>query len=136
LGIRVLFVAIVAILMWSLLTCSRDRGQDVSLLDADLDSQVLAVLKDAGSDLSKPHPIDFYLYFPAKTDADDVGLRLQEEGFDVTVRLGADDASWLVLAQTTMVPEQRHLQELRRKFVTLADSLGGEYDGWEAMVVE
>ncbi|NIN72408.1 MAG: hypothetical protein GTO46_10930 [Gemmatimonadetes bacterium] len=107
----------------------------MSFLDAGPDSQTLTALRDAGSDLSKPHPIEFYLYFPAKTDADHVGVQLQEEGFDVTVRLGAEEVNWLVLAQSTMVPEQRILVELRNKFEALADSLGGEYDGWEAMVV-
>lgn len=107
----------------------------MSFLDEGPDSQALIALREAGSDLSKPHPIEFYLYFPAKTDADDVGVQLREEGFDVTVRLGADDMNWLVLARRTMVPEQRLLVGLRNKFEALADSLGGEYDGWEAMVV-
>jgi hypothetical protein len=107
----------------------------MSCLDADPDSQALNALRDAGSDLSKPHLIEFYLYFPAQTDANDVAVQLREEGLDVTVRLGADDVNWLVLAQRTMVPEQRLLQEFRSKFEALADSLGGEYDGWEAMVV-
>jgi hypothetical protein len=107
----------------------------MSFLDADPDSQALNALRDAGSDLSKPHPIEFYLYFPAQTDADDVAVRLREEGFNVTVRLGADDVNWLVLAQKTLIPEQRLLLDLRSRFEALADSLSGEYDGWEAMVV-
>ncbi|MGD2217857.1 MAG: ribonuclease E inhibitor RraB [Gemmatimonadales bacterium] len=107
----------------------------MSSLHADRDSQALIALRNAGSVLSKPHPIEFYLYFPARTDANDVGVRLRQEGFDVAVRVGADDVNWLVLAKTTMVPEHRLLLELRSRFEALADSLGGEYDGWEAMVV-
>ena len=32
--------------------------------EPDFDQQVLDQLKKAGSDLSKPHKIEFYLYFP------------------------------------------------------------------------
>jgi hypothetical protein len=32
--------------------------------EPDLDQQVLDQLKKAGSDLSKPHNIEFFLYFP------------------------------------------------------------------------
>jgi hypothetical protein len=36
-------------------------------------------------------PTDFYLYFPTESDALAAGSELRARGYDVVVRLGADD---------------------------------------------
>jgi hypothetical protein len=50
----------------------------------DLDQAVLVQLRKAGSDLSKPHNIEFFLYFPTRSVAEmaappseTLGLRLR-----------------------------------------------------------
>ena len=44
-------------------------------------------------------------------------------------------AGWLVLVQWTLVPQLSAFQSPRTLFSDLAATFGGEYDGWEAEVV-
>jgi regulator of RNase E activity RraB len=102
----------------------------------DLDESVLVQLKKAGSDLSKPHKIEFFLYFPSQSVADRAALRIREAGFQVEVRRAAKGNDWLCFATKTMVPELSSLQQIRRDFSSLAASLKGEYDGWGTPIEE
>ena len=106
---------------FSLFGCSENPG---------LDESVLIQLERAGSDLSKPHKIEFFLYFPSQSVAERAALRIREAGFQVEVRRAAKGNDWLCLATKTMIPELSALEEIRRDFSSLAASLKGEYDGW------
>jgi regulator of RNase E activity RraB len=97
---------------------------------ADPDESVLVQLEKAGSGLSKPHKIEFFLYFPSHSVAERAALRIRETGFQVEVMRAAKGNDWLCLATKTMVPELSALQEIRRDFSSLAVLLKGEYDGW------
>ena len=99
------------------------------------DQAVLDSLRDAGSDMSKSHPIDFYLYHPEKSGADQICNRLRTDGFRVTVREAALGDEWLCLASMSFVPSINRLSEIREKFTELTDQFGGEYDGWETIVI-
>ncbi|HJX83783.1 MAG TPA: ribonuclease E inhibitor RraB [Candidatus Angelobacter sp.] len=97
----------------------------------DLDELVLRQLKKAGSDLSKPHGIEFFLYFPTQSVAEQAAARIREQGFVVEVRPAAQSNSeWLCFATKTMVPDLSALQKIRRDFTALAASFDGQYDGW------
>src|ERR1700686_994578 len=72
---------------------------------SDPDQMVLEQLKKAGSDLSKPHNLEFFIYFPTKTDAMDIAPRIKEAGFAVDVRQAAQGSDWLCFATKTMIPE-------------------------------
>jgi len=96
----------------------------------DLDESVLIQVKRAGSDLSKPHNIEFFLYFPTQAIAEQPASRIRDEGFQVKVEKAAKGEAWLCFAAKTMVPDLPALQKIRRDFGSLADSLKGEYDGW------
>jgi regulator of RNase E activity RraB len=98
--------------------------------NADPDESVLIQLKKAESDLSRPHKIEFFLYFPSQSVAEQAALRIREAGFQVEVRRAAKGNDWLCFATKTMVPELSALQEIRGEFSSLAASLKGEYDGW------
>lgn len=102
----------------------------------DLDESVLVQLKKAGSDLSKPHGIEFFLYFPTQSVAENAASSLRTSGFEVDVRRAAQGDAWLCFVTKTMVPELADLQRIRRDFVALAASLSGEYDGWGTQVVK
>ena len=71
----------------------------------------------------------FYLYFPVEDDARSVGDRLSREGYDVVVRLGADDVNWLALAEKDIEPAE--LDDFARALEAVASDRGGEYDGHE-----
>jgi hypothetical protein len=65
--------------------------------EPDLDQQILDQLKKAGSDLAKPHDIEFFLYFPTEPAANEGAKNVKVEVDDVKVKLGADKKNWLCL---------------------------------------
>ena len=72
---------------------------------------------------------DFYLYFPDEAGAREAGRRLEASGYEVDVRLGADDVNWLALALKDI--DHDDLWEHEERLTALATELGGEYDGHE-----
>jgi regulator of RNase E activity RraB len=119
--------ALLAICMFA--ACSRQTSDP----DDVPDSVVVENLRNAGSDLSKPHSIDFDLYFPDEAAARRVASRLTSQGFAVTVDEGEED--WSVEATRTMVPDADEITKAGKSLRALAESEGGEYDGWGAAVV-
>ena len=101
---------------------------------ADPDSSVLTQLEKAGSDLSKPHDIEFFLYLPTEAAAESAASRVSEHGFVAAVSPPLEGAPWLCLVTKTMIPTVSELQRIRRDFDDLANSLGGNYDGWGTSV--
>ena len=101
----------------------------------DPDQQVLDQLKAAGSDLTKPHNIEFFLYFPSEQKANEAGTQLKKEGLSIEVRGAAVSSDWLCFGKKEMIPKHSELVRLRRVFEALAKKLGGEYDGWGSPVV-
>jgi len=103
---------------------------------AGKDAQVIAQLKKAGSNLKKPHAIDFYLYFPTREAAERVATKVRALRCEIKrVDPAASGASWLVLAAKSIVPAEAELVSLRNQFEALAKAENGEYDGWETQVV-
>jgi hypothetical protein len=105
------------------------------LSQSDADQAALDSLRDAGSDLNKVHPFDFYLYHPDQAGAAQLCSHLQADGFQVTVREGALEGEWLCLASLSFIPSIEKLSELRGKLEGLIEQFGGEYDGWETLVI-
>jgi hypothetical protein len=97
---------------------------------SDLDKSVLIQLKHAGSDLSKPHHIEFFLYFPTQAAAEQAAPKIKAAGFDVKVEPAATGSDWLSFTTRTMVTELPALRTIRIDFDNLAASLGDRYDGW------
>jgi hypothetical protein len=101
----------------------------------DADAEVLAQLKKAGSDLSKPHPIEFFLYAPTKEAAERLASKVKALHFETRVEPSAQGPQWLVLATRSMVPKQADLVLIRDQFTALASAEKGDYDGWGTPVV-
>lgn len=108
------------------------RGPDLS----EGDAQVLNALREAGSNLALPHPIDHSLYFPDGPTARSAAKALEGAGYRVDVRPGDGTANTLVLASHAMVPTPQAVAETTLRMERFAISLGGEYDGWEAQIVK
>ena len=100
------------------------------------DNAVIDQLRAAGSDLSKPHSLEFYLYVPTEEAARRVEGVLSREGFHVDVRTAALGPGWLALASKTLAPTTTALARIRQLLSKLATEEGGEYDGWEAQVTK
>ena len=101
-----------------------------------LDAQVIAQLQQAGSDLSKPHPIEFFLYVPTHEAAERLASKIRGLNFDAKVAPAAKGSDWAVLATRSMIPAEPELAQLRKTFVALAAAEHGTYDGWGTEVVE
>ena len=102
--------------------------------DSTLDQKTIEQLRTAGSDLSKAHSIEFYLYVPSEKDAQDAAATLQTNEFNTVIRSGARGKNWLCLAQKRMTPTIENLTNARQLFAGLATRYRGKYDGWKASV--
>jgi regulator of RNase E activity RraB len=103
---------------------------------ADGDATTIAELARAGSDLGRPHRIEFFLYLPTRQAAEGVAEDLRREGFAVEIRQAADAPDWLALGTREMLPELASLRSWRQRLTALAESRGGAYDGWGTEVEE
>ena len=101
----------------------------------DPDEAVIVQLRKAGSDLSRPHAIDFYLYFPNKSAAEEAAARMRDTGYQTEVKRAAKGDNWLCLGKKKVIPKLPTIQGITRDLDALAKSYGGDYDGWEAEVV-
>jgi regulator of RNase E activity RraB len=106
----------------------------VALAQVSSDKSVIEQLREAGSDLSKPHPIEFFLYLPNEDAARRVAEKVAALGFAVGVEVTATGDQWLVQARKTMVPDEAELVRLHQVFDDLVAPENGEYDGWGASV--
>jgi len=75
-----------------------------------------------------------YLYFRKKAQVEKAGQKLRKLGFEVDVRRGADGETWLALARPGPTKRPADIEGLRDELETLAQELGGEYDGWELAI--
>jgi hypothetical protein len=101
------------------------------------DVQVLRRLRKAGSDLTKRHPIEFFLYFPSRESRDRIASTLQAQGFSMQAGENLKSAkSWSIVATGSMVPTAPELVCLRAELGALAAAENGDYDGWGTEVVK
>ena len=101
----------------------------------DPDAGVLVQLRKNGSNLSKQHAVEFFLYFPTQAIAEQAVQQIRQSGFHVQVMPGATDENWLCFATKEMLPDLLSLQKIRTEFESLSKSLGGDYDGWGTPIV-
>ena len=119
---------LVALLILAVVACTTTREE------ADL--QTLNRLEEAGSDLSKPHEMEFFLYFPEEASANAAAGDIRDQGFVVEVKPSEEGSDWLCFAVKTMVPTYEDIVAISREFGAIAEAYGGEYDGWGTLVVK
>jgi len=137
-------LALIALLVVvALLARSRREGQ-MNRIEAgkgpigslEGDQQVLAQLRKAGADLTKPTEVNFYLYFKDRQTADTAAAHAGDGPLVATVRRAGDDSAWLCFVSGQMVPSEPAIHAHAVRLLALARAHGGEYDGWEAAVVK
>lgn len=102
----------------------------------DLGTEISEQLTRVGSDLSKAHSFDFYLYLPFEGAAIQVAGRLEERGFATEVEREGTGTEWICRATKIMIPDESVLREYGTWFGSLVDAFGGEFDRWESHVVK
>jgi len=127
---------VILLLAGLMLGCSKPQEQQPQK-QIHPDVEVLENMRQHGSDMSRPHPIDYYLYFPVEEQARAAASSLQGVGYDILrVEVGAGaDGKWLVLAQKTLVPSAEDVIASTDQMEALAARHGGEFDGWEAPIL-
>jgi len=100
------------------------------------DAQVIEQLTKGGSNLTRPHNIEFRFYFPSRELAERVTGTLRSDGFQVSVEEVVQGNQYILRAARAMVPLLSELKSLRSRFDELATREGGVYDGWSAGVVK
>ena len=108
-----------------------------------MDQDVIAQLKNNGSDVTKPTDIEHFLYIPSRRDAEEASGRSIAAGYRAAVKEplgklpnGTTEKRYSVEAHATAVPSIENIRRARAFFEGLARRFGGEYDGWDAAVVK
>lgn len=101
------------------------------------DAKTIKALAEAGSDLTKPHDIDHWIYFRDEAGAHAAAKELVAAGFTVeSLSKEPDDSEWRLLARKTMVPYLKDVERQSAFLEELARRNRGDYDGWETQVQE
>jgi hypothetical protein len=135
---RIIFVAVaVAVALIAVRLNQRTRMEHLEAGKGDIgslegDQQVLAQLRKAGGDLSKPTQVNYYLYFHDRVAADSAASAVGPGPLSATVQRAADDSAWLCFVTGRMIPSQDAIRGYTTRLVQLAKTYHGEYDGWEA----
>jgi hypothetical protein len=85
--------------------------------------------------MRRPHPFDFYLYHENQFGAQRICGRLAALGYRTVVREGAVEGQYLCLASSDFVPALVELSEAQALMAEMAALYGGEYDGWQTVVL-
>jgi len=101
----------------------------------DRDELVIKALKDSGSDLSKPHHIDFNFDFSTFEQAAPVAQALDKDGFEIKM-FENDDHTFTIEAKKTLIPSIKTMRALTKQFKVLTEKYGGNYDGWGTEIVD
>ena len=119
-----------------LLACAASPPAPTNLSSAlDADARTLKQLEEAGADLSKPHVVEFFLYFPSQRAAEAAAEEIRSLGYAPEVGLPPDSASWLCFAQKQLVPSYEAIAATTEELTRVATNYGGVYDGWGTQVV-
>jgi hypothetical protein len=126
------FLLVLAIIgIWLIIRGSLGvRAAEVRRAMEDPDGATLDELARAGSDLTREHLIEFYLYFPREDTANTVAVILQGEGFGTRMSQNDKEKDWTLLATRRMRPELAPLRAVRDRLTALVTEKGGSYDGW------
>lgn len=106
------------------------------MADEDPDGTTLDELARAGSDLTREHLVEFFLYLPDEAAAEDTAAVLRREGFETQVKPNEKEGDWSLLATRRMRPELAPLRAVRDRLTALVAARNGSYDGWGTEVEE
>ena len=112
-----------------------ERSPESGLKYKDL--SVLGQLMKHGADLTQPRHVLHFLYFPERDAAEAASAAARSQGYEANVRdpLPEYPEQWGVVAEKNdAVLDIDTVRSSGDFFDALAQTHGGEYDGWEASV--
>lgn len=100
----------------------------------NLDRHILKLLKKRGSNLKKPHAIEYYVYFKTRTSARKARPLLRKKGFHVELLTDSSAKRWICLSVKEMLPRYEAIQRMKKSLDRFAKTLDGWCDGWGTQV--
>ncbi len=111
----------------------RIRNQGAPATPQEADALALRQLAGRGADLSKPRHVIHFVFFAGETDARAAAAAIEEASWTATVEPPNETVTeWCVKADAHRTVEPATVAAFRAWFENVAESHGGEYDGWEA----
>ena len=109
-----------------------------NLKQEDWDTRAIDRLRKQGSDPFKPHDVDFFFALPNELACRAVHAHLETEGYAVDIKAVPEspDFAFSLHPRKSMRLSVPDMQDISRRFSTLATANGGRYDGWAADVVK
>jgi len=98
-------------------------------LDDELNAKARAEAEEArpSAEPTSPARTEHFLYFGKRSHANKAALQLELQGWETTVKPGADGESWLLLAREPTANSE--IEDPQEKLERLAQQFNGEYDG-------
>lgn len=100
--------------------------------------QVLSALADHDDDHEAPRPVDHYAYFPTEAACDRFATRAGAEGFALEEKRPPEEpgAEWCARLTRVDPVDYFSIGDATLHLFDLAEECGGNYDGWETVVVK
>lgn len=111
---------------------SPNRKPSVPIIE--IDRLTIRGLQQAGSNLSLPHDVEFFFYFPTKTVALEVAELLKQDGYATLVERTVEGDKYSCQAAKSLILNVVEMSKLTVHLNALANRHGGEFDGWGAEV--
>lgn len=92
-------------------------------------------LRLAGSDMSKPHSTEFFVYCPEQDQVSAAERAIAALGYRTEISPKDDELPWGVIAAATFIPTSQEVRRRESQLEVAASDAGCSYDGWEAAVV-
>lgn len=93
------------------------------------DRMALQSMLDTGANPDAVYPFEHFLYFGDERLAGFAALAIQDAGYQTEV-VSSTDGGWLVIVYTYHRPNPSELERRIEFLQGVAESFGGEYDGW------
>ena len=133
----VVLAACVAMIMLRRTTASSaDPAVSGSVSSEKGEVQALDALRKAGNDATKPTEVTYYLYFPDGAAAQRAADSVETSHFSADVLPSRGGGEWACIASAKMIPEESAILETTKRFKSIAASLGGRFDHWEAEIAQ
>ena len=99
----------------------------------ELDRLILQQLRGKGAKLALPRHVLHFLELSDEASARAAADAVEAIGFDATVEPPREERPmWTVRAEAIRAIDETTVDTHRKQFERIAETHGGEYDGWEA----
>ena len=102
-----------------------------------IDRHTLGALEAEGADLALETDVQFFMYFPSEGHARSALSVIEREGHAADLHASEHESAgepWVVAVHRRLAPTWENVRAARARYTSLAQELGGGFDGWEAAV--